>query len=161
MTLDGKIAPPPGESANPSALGAGGATGGWITSEEARAHVHELRHAMDAIMVGVGTVIADDPAAHRPHRPAAPPAAAARHPGFALAPAAGIARGKNLPRHDVLVLCSFAEEKKRRELEQRGIRVEQVAARRSGDGRPDLRQNRASVSANWTSPACSSRAARW
>ncbi|HUQ49390.1 MAG TPA: bifunctional diaminohydroxyphosphoribosylaminopyrimidine deaminase/5-amino-6-(5-phosphoribosylamino)uracil reductase RibD, partial [Terriglobales bacterium] len=61
MTLDGKIAPPPGESSNPSALGTGGASGGYITSEEARAHLHELRHASDAIMVGVGTVIADDP----------------------------------------------------------------------------------------------------
>ncbi len=37
------------------------ASGGWITSEEARAHVHEMRHANDAIMVGVGTIIADDP----------------------------------------------------------------------------------------------------
>ena len=40
MTLDGKIAPPPGESMNPSALGATGARAGWITSEEiGRAHV--------------------------------------------------------------------------------------------------------------------------
>jgi diaminohydroxyphosphoribosylaminopyrimidine deaminase/5-amino-6-(5-phosphoribosylamino)uracil reductase len=61
MTLDGKIAPPPGDSFNPSALGATGATGGWITSEEARSHVQELRHESDAIMVGVGTIIADDP----------------------------------------------------------------------------------------------------
>jgi len=61
MTLDGKIAPPPGDSFNPSALGATGATGGWITSQEARNHVQELRHESDAIMVGVGTIIADDP----------------------------------------------------------------------------------------------------
>src|SRR5580704_9710225 len=33
MTLDGKIAPPPSESHHPTALGGGGATGGWITSE--------------------------------------------------------------------------------------------------------------------------------
>ncbi len=42
-------------------------------------------------------------------------------------------------RDDVLVFCSFAEEKKRHELEQRGIRVEQVALG-GADGRPDLRR---------------------
>ena len=61
MTLDGKIAPPPGESENPTALGAASVSGGWITSEVARAHVQQLRHQSDAIMVGVGTIIADDP----------------------------------------------------------------------------------------------------
>jgi diaminohydroxyphosphoribosylaminopyrimidine deaminase / 5-amino-6-(5-phosphoribosylamino)uracil reductase len=138
MTLDGKIAPPPGESDNPSALGAGGAAGGWITSEVARAHVHELRHAMDAIMVGVGTVVADDPL---------------------LTDRTGLLRRRpllrvildsrlRLPlesrvaktcRDDVLVLCSFAEEKKKKELEARGIRVEQVPLG-GPDGRPDLRK---------------------
>src|SRR5258708_1745018 len=76
MTLDGKIAPPPGDSFNPSALGATGATGGWITSEEARAHVQELRHESDAILVGVGTIIADDPLltdlTRLPRRPSLP-----------------------------------------------------------------------------------------
>jgi hypothetical protein len=61
MTLDGKIAPPPGELNHPAALGGGGATGGWISSDVARAHVQQLRHCHDAIMVGVGTIIADDP----------------------------------------------------------------------------------------------------
>src|SRR6266496_1098377 len=42
MTLDGKIAPPPEDL--PAELGAGGPTGGWITSDEARAHVQQLRH---------------------------------------------------------------------------------------------------------------------
>jgi diaminohydroxyphosphoribosylaminopyrimidine deaminase/5-amino-6-(5-phosphoribosylamino)uracil reductase len=59
MTLDGKIAPPPRDSLTP--VPAGAAAANWITSEEARAHVQQLRHQMDAIMVGVGTVIADDP----------------------------------------------------------------------------------------------------
>ena len=61
MTLDGKIAPPPSESHGLTALGSGGASGGWITSEQARAHVQQLRHEYDAILVGVGTVVADDP----------------------------------------------------------------------------------------------------
>jgi diaminohydroxyphosphoribosylaminopyrimidine deaminase/5-amino-6-(5-phosphoribosylamino)uracil reductase len=38
-----------------------GTRGHWLTGEEARRHVHWLRAGSDAIAVGVGTVIADDP----------------------------------------------------------------------------------------------------
>lgn len=48
MSLDGKIATRTGESK-------------WISSEGSRRYVHCLRHAVDAIMVGVNTVIVDDP----------------------------------------------------------------------------------------------------
>src|SRR3984885_12736632 len=49
MTLDGKIAPPPAEVL---ARHDGIPPGGWVTSEVARAHVHEVRHENDGAMVG-------------------------------------------------------------------------------------------------------------
>jgi len=48
MSLDGKTATVTGESK-------------WITGEESRADVHQYRHTHDAILVGVNTVIADNP----------------------------------------------------------------------------------------------------
>src|SRR5690242_18930259 len=136
MTLDGKIAPPPGDSHGPTALGVSGATGGWITSVEARAHVQELRHESDAIMVGVGTVVADDPlltdrTGRRRRRPLLRVILDSR---LRLPLDSRLVK---TAKNDVLVFCSFAEEKKKRELEKLGIRVEQ-APLGSGDGRPDL-----------------------
>ncbi len=125
MTLDGKIAPPPGESENPTALGAGGASGGWITSEEARAHVHQLRHANDAIMVGVGTVIADDPLlTDRTGLPRRRPLMRVIVDSRLRLPLES--RVVKTAQHDVVVFCALAEERKKRELELRKIRVEQV-----------------------------------
>src|SRR6476469_3162372 len=136
MTLDGKIAPPPGDSFNPSALGATGATGGWITSEEARAHVQELRHESDAIMVGVGTIIADDPLlTDRTGLPRRRPLLRVVLDSRLRCPLDS--RLVKTAKDDVLIFCSFAEEKKRRLLEERGVRVEQVPLG-SSDGRPDL-----------------------
>jgi riboflavin-specific deaminase-like protein len=48
QSLDGRIATPTGESQ-------------WINGEGALDHVHRLRAAVDAVIVGVGTVIADNP----------------------------------------------------------------------------------------------------
>jgi diaminohydroxyphosphoribosylaminopyrimidine deaminase/5-amino-6-(5-phosphoribosylamino)uracil reductase len=151
MTLDGKIAPPPRPASKVTALvvggvtgggitgggvTGGGVTGGWITSELARAHVQELRHQQDAILVGVGTVVADNPL---------------------LTDRTGKPRRRRLLRvivdsrlrlplesqvvqtaqDDVLVVCSFAEEKRKQQLLDHGIRVEQIPTA-TADGRPAM-----------------------
>lgn len=48
MTLDGKIATYTGDSK-------------WITNESSRNFVHQLRHKVSGIMVGIGTILADNP----------------------------------------------------------------------------------------------------
>lgn len=48
MTIDGKIATTTGDSK-------------WISNEKSRAYVHELRQRVTGIMVGIGTVLMDDP----------------------------------------------------------------------------------------------------
>jgi diaminohydroxyphosphoribosylaminopyrimidine deaminase / 5-amino-6-(5-phosphoribosylamino)uracil reductase len=136
MTLDGKIAPPPGESRNPTALGAGASSSGYITSEVARAHVQELRHQHDAILVGVGTVIADDPLlTDRSGRPRGRPLLRVILDSRLRLPLES--RVVKTAQEDLLVLCSFAEEKKRKQLQQCGVWVEQIPQPTS-EGHPDL-----------------------
>jgi diaminohydroxyphosphoribosylaminopyrimidine deaminase/5-amino-6-(5-phosphoribosylamino)uracil reductase len=54
LSVDGKLAPPPATRATAEPF--------WITGPAARAEVQRLRHASDAILTGIGTVLADDPA---------------------------------------------------------------------------------------------------
>jgi diaminohydroxyphosphoribosylaminopyrimidine deaminase/5-amino-6-(5-phosphoribosylamino)uracil reductase len=136
MTLDGKIAPPPAKSPGPAAVGAHAPTGGWITSEAARAHVQQLRHQHDAIMVGVGTIIADDPLlTDRSGRPRRRPLLRVILDSRLRLPLES--RVVKTVKDDVLVLCSFAEEKKKKQLQKRGIRVEQIPTA-TPDGRPEM-----------------------
>jgi diaminohydroxyphosphoribosylaminopyrimidine deaminase/5-amino-6-(5-phosphoribosylamino)uracil reductase len=61
MTLDGKVATPTGDSK-------------WISSEDSRALAHRWRASVDAVIVGIGTALADDPqlTARPPHPPEQP-----------------------------------------------------------------------------------------
>jgi diaminohydroxyphosphoribosylaminopyrimidine deaminase / 5-amino-6-(5-phosphoribosylamino)uracil reductase len=168
MTLDGKIAPPPSPNqdaskpsgSTPAADGfssnrftGNGFAGNWITSETARAHVHELRHQHDAILVGVGTVLSDNPLlTDRSGRPRRLPLlrvildSRLRLPPDSRLVADAAAQKKG----DVLVFCSAVgqlkddqkdaqkkDEQKKERLERLGVRVEQLPATEA-DGRPDL-----------------------
>ena len=56
LTLDGQLALPK------RAKKSGKRTNrDWISSEESRAEVHRMRHASDALLTGIGTILADDP----------------------------------------------------------------------------------------------------
>jgi diaminohydroxyphosphoribosylaminopyrimidine deaminase/5-amino-6-(5-phosphoribosylamino)uracil reductase len=136
MTLDGKIAPAPAGSRPATEIASGGSTGGWITGEIARRHVHQLRHQHDAIMAGVGTVIADDPLlTDRSGLPRRRPLLRVLLDSWLRLPQDS--RLVKTAQNDVLVLYSQADETKRRELEKLGVRVEQIAPA-NPEGRPDL-----------------------
>src|SRR5258708_39292272 len=52
MTLDGQLALPKSQQRKKR---------NWITSEESRAEVQRMRQASDALLTGIGTILADDP----------------------------------------------------------------------------------------------------
>ncbi len=86
-TLDGAIAPPAGTHQEGRTRRASFA----ITGPASRARVQELRHAHDALLTGIGTVLADDPLlTDRSQRARRRPLAAYRA-RLAIAPAADIA----------------------------------------------------------------------
>ncbi|MCX6623751.1 MAG: bifunctional diaminohydroxyphosphoribosylaminopyrimidine deaminase/5-amino-6-(5-phosphoribosylamino)uracil reductase RibD [Acidobacteria bacterium] len=97
VTLDGKIAAPEDNR-------------GWITSERARRHVQVLRHQSDAILTGIGTVLADDPRLNdRSGKERRTPL---------------MSRIVTGARNDLLIVTtSAASDERRQALEARGIRV--------------------------------------
>ena len=138
MTLNGKIAPPRGFG---SKKAAGIPAGGWITGETARGHVHEQRHQRDAIMVGIGTIVADDPLlTDRSGKPRRRPLLRVVLDSQLRLPLESrlvqSVRNTGGLKSDVLVFCSSGNEAKKKALEARGIRVEQLPA--ATDQRPDI-----------------------
>jgi diaminohydroxyphosphoribosylaminopyrimidine deaminase / 5-amino-6-(5-phosphoribosylamino)uracil reductase len=137
LTLDGKIAPPPGEIL---AAAVGIRAGGWITGEVARAHVQQLRHQHDALLVGAGTILSDDPLltdrsgrARRRRLLRVILDSRLRTPLGSRLVQDAAARREN----DVLIFCGLADEQKQSQLEALGVRVERVSAL-AADRRPDL-----------------------
>jgi diaminohydroxyphosphoribosylaminopyrimidine deaminase/5-amino-6-(5-phosphoribosylamino)uracil reductase len=132
MTLDGKIAPSP---VREQAANADEFSGTWITGELARTHAHELRHQQDAILVGVGTILADNPLlTDRSGRPRRRPLlrvvldSQLRLPVESRLVKSAAKEAKN----DVLVFCIADASEKKNQLEQLGVRVEQLPADDTG-----------------------------
>lgn len=123
VTLDGKIAAPEDNQ-------------GWITSERARAHVQTLRHRSDAILTGIGTVLADDCLLNdrSGEERARPLLRIVLDSQLRLPPESKMV---NSCRDDVMVITtSAASGERRRRLENQGVRVEVLEG---PDGRASLR----------------------
>ena len=113
MSLDGKIATAGGESQ-------------WITGRPSRAHAHGLRRRVDAVLVGTGTALADDPRlTPRPARGRRPWRVVLDRRGRLplelgiLSPETRRARsGRRL-----IITSTRAAARRRRELEPRGLHV--------------------------------------
>jgi diaminohydroxyphosphoribosylaminopyrimidine deaminase/5-amino-6-(5-phosphoribosylamino)uracil reductase len=110
-TLDGRTAMRGGDSK-------------WISGEASRAFVHELRHAADAILVGAGTVAADDPllTARRPDRPARDPLRIVLDPRLRTATNAKVLNHSS-PAETILVAGGEATAPDRARVQRKGVRV--------------------------------------
>lgn len=119
MTLDGRIAPPRTKDHVPS-----GSTH-WITGDRSRETVQELRHAADAILTGIGTIVNDDPLlTDRSGRPRRRPfLRVVLDSSLQLSVDSQLARTAN---RDVLVFHTKGDPKRAKELEERGIQVERL-----------------------------------
>ena len=123
-TLDGRIATAAGESR-------------WITGARARAAVHALRARADAILVGSGTALADDPelTARRGSRVVHRPWRVLVDSRLRVPPTARLFAGA--PGESLVLCAAGAPRARRRALEARGVRVLEVPGRA---GALDLRR---------------------
>lgn len=122
MTLDGKIAAVGGDAR-------------WVSGERSRAAVHRLRARVDAVAVGVGTVLADDPSlsVRLPRGNAPDPLRVVLDSRLRTPPGARVSG----PGTVVLTTEAAAETAARAVLEARGVRVVGLPA--DGSGRVDAR----------------------
>ena len=119
MTLDGRIAPPPGFHSAREPY--------WITSEAARAAVQPLRWQADAALTGVDTVLADDPmltdrSGLRRRRPLL---RVVLDSALRMPLDSKMVRGVE---NDLVIFTVSNDEARANELRQRGVRVEVMAA---------------------------------
>jgi diaminohydroxyphosphoribosylaminopyrimidine deaminase/5-amino-6-(5-phosphoribosylamino)uracil reductase len=118
LTLDGRIATATGDSK-------------WITSPAQRAQARWLRRLHDAVLVGIGTALADDPLLLPSPRTRRPFTRIVIDSRLRLPPASRLARSSR-PGTPVLVITSSRDARARRRLERAGVEVLPI---RAGKGR--------------------------
>lgn len=130
LSLDGRIAPPPGKAP----LGAPV----MLTGEEAQAEVQRMRHSVDALITGVNTVLTDNPLlTDRTGLPRRRPLLR-----VILDSAVRLRLDSKLVRtanEDVMVFCTTPMTDRHRALEALGVKVERVEGG-SGGARVDLKR---------------------
>jgi diaminohydroxyphosphoribosylaminopyrimidine deaminase / 5-amino-6-(5-phosphoribosylamino)uracil reductase len=121
-TLDGKIATPTGESK-------------WITGEVSRRFVHRLRDRADGVLVGIGTVLADDPELTARIRGGKHPYRIILDSRLRIPETAKVI--ERSPAETIVVTTDMASNAQRARLERKGVRVVTVPSRM---GRVDLKK---------------------
>ncbi|HWZ01817.1 MAG TPA: bifunctional diaminohydroxyphosphoribosylaminopyrimidine deaminase/5-amino-6-(5-phosphoribosylamino)uracil reductase RibD [Edaphobacter sp.] len=143
LSVDGKLAPPPTERAPNQPF--------WLTGPAARHQVQLLRHASDAVLTGIGTVLADDPQLTDRSGMQNPARSGMQNPARSELPrrrpllrvildthlripltsqlvrSAASARGSSGSQSDLLILCgSLAPPSKAAALRSLGVQIEQI-----------------------------------
>ncbi len=114
MTLDGRVATASGESK-------------WITSPAQRSAARRLRGLFDGVLVGIGTVLADDPMLLPAPRTRRRSTRVVLDSRLRLPLASKLVAGARV--HPVIAVCAKAAPARRRALEARGVVVLEVSAR--------------------------------
>jgi diaminohydroxyphosphoribosylaminopyrimidine deaminase/5-amino-6-(5-phosphoribosylamino)uracil reductase len=122
-TLDGRIATRTGDSR-------------WVTGEKARRFVHRLRHAVDAIMVGIGTIRADNPSltTRLYSKKGADPVRIILDTHLSISPEAGVLT-LDSDAETILITGKGAAKAKKKRIQQKRVRVIEQPVK---EGRIDL-----------------------
>jgi diaminohydroxyphosphoribosylaminopyrimidine deaminase/5-amino-6-(5-phosphoribosylamino)uracil reductase len=125
VSLDGRIAPAPGTAPRGAPV--------YLTGEESRAEVHRMRHAVDAVLTGINTVLQDDPLLtdRSGLQRRLPLLRVVLDSALRLPLDAKVVR---TAKDDVLVFCAVAPTERQRGLEALGVRVERVDAEEAPAG---------------------------
>lgn len=135
VSLDGRIAAPTVEAP----LEAAPAERRWISSTPSRERVQQMRHQSDAVLTGIGTVLADDPLlTDRTKRPRRRPLLRVVLDSHLRLPLGAQLLKSARRHHDLLVFHTQGAPERQAALEKAGARVERVSE--DARGRVDLEE---------------------